>query len=102
MASSIQVLYFGDQSIEPYNSIEDLLKEARVSNVLPQFLRVTFAALQGAVSALPPADRSLFLGRDFAQLVQHVRSNKIRHAAVSSVLSCVAQLGWTAVWENSP
>lgn len=97
MASSIQVLCFGDQSIEPYDSIVDLLGETRTSNALPQFLRSAFEALQKAIPALPPAEQSLFLGRDFAQLVDHVRVNGIRHAAVSTIFSCIAQLGWTVV-----
>ena len=102
MASPIQVLYFGDQSVEPYDSIVDLLGQNRASNALPQFLRSAFEALQSAISALPPTEKSLFIGRDFAQLVEHVRVNGIRHAAVSSVLSCVAQLGWTILSEISP
>ncbi len=93
----MQVLYFGDQSVEPYDSILDLLKETRASNALPQFLRSAFEALQSAISPLLPIDKSLFVGRDFAQLVDHVRVNKISHAAVSSVFSCVAQLGWTVL-----
>ena len=94
MAPPIQLLYFGDQSIQPLNSLEDLLRETRTSNTLPQFLCSAFGALQNAVSALSPTDRSLFIGRDFGQVVQHVRAAGIRHAAVSSVLSCVTQLGW--------
>lgn len=98
--SSVQVLYFGDQSVEPYDSITDLIRETRASNLLAQFLQSAFEALQGAISALPPAEKSLFFGRDFAQLVEHVRANGIRHAAVSTVLSCVAQLGWTVVSDS--
>ena len=97
MVSPIQVFYFGDQSVEPCNSIEDLLKEVGTSNILAQFLQITFDALESAVLALSPSGRSLFVGRDVAQLVRHVRSNGIRHTAVSSVLSCIAQLGWTVL-----
>ena len=95
MASPIHVLHFGDQTVEPYGSIEDLFREAKASTILPQLLRSCFDALQKSISALPHADRSLFAGRDFAQLAEHVRVKGIRHAAVSGVLNCVAQLGWT-------
>lgn len=97
MASTIQVLYFGDQSVEPYDSITDLIRENQDSKTLAQFLLSAFEALQSEISALPLDEKSLFSGRDFAHLVEHVRVNKIRHAAVSSVLCCVAQLGWTFV-----
>lgn len=95
MASPIQVLYFGDQSIEPYDSVTDLLGESRASIALPEFLRSAFETLQSAIPTLLSADKSLFTGRDFDQIVEHVQANGIRHAAVSSFLSCVAQLGWT-------
>ena len=97
MASSIQVFYFGDQSVEPYDSIADLLREARASSILSLFLQSTFEALQCAILPLPPTEKSLFLGRDFAQLVDRVRVNGICHTAVSTVLSCVTQLGWTVL-----
>ena len=97
MTSSVQVLYFGDQSAEPYDSTADLLGESRASDLLSRFLQSAFEALQGVILALPPAEKSLFLGRDFTQLVEHVRANRICHAAVSTVLSCVAQLGWTVL-----
>ena len=95
MALPIHVLYLGDQSVEPYNSLEDLFTEAKASILVSELLRSAFDALQEETSSLPPADRSLFVGRDFAELVEYVRAKVIRHAAVSSVLHCVAQLGWT-------
>ena len=97
MASPLQVLYFGDQSIEPHDSIADLLGESQSSNAVPRFLQSAYEALQSAISGLLPVNKSLFVGRDFTEILEHVRVNGIRHAAVSSVLSCVAQLGWTVL-----
>ena len=91
----MQVLYFGDQSVDPLNSIEDLLRESKTSLILPQCLHSALEALHLATSTLAPSTKSLFLGRDFSQLVEHIRVKEIRHAAVSSVIHCVAQLGWT-------
>lgn len=97
MASVIQVLFFGDHSVEPYDSIIDLFREIQNSKTLAEFLLSGFEALQSETSALPLAEKSLFTYKDFAHFVEHVQVNKIQHAAISSVLSCVAQLGWTLV-----
>lgn len=95
MATSIQVLYFGDQTIEPYDSVKDLLKEIGTSETLSRFLQVSFDALQRTLLSSPPTTRNLFPGRDFAELIHNVKAHGRRHAAVSSFFSCVAQLGWT-------
>ncbi|KAL8785194.1 MAG: hypothetical protein Q9195_008727 [Heterodermia aff. obscurata] len=83
MAMPIQVFYFGDQSMEPYDSVADLLRETQASIALPEFLCSAFDTLQSAISALLPAEQSLFTGRDFGQILEYVRVNEIRHTAVS-------------------
>jgi hypothetical protein len=95
------VFYFGDQSTEPYNSLTDLLCESQNSDLLGTFLRSCYDALLSAIAVLPPEHRQLFQGRDFAQLVDHVQAREIRHAAVTSVLSCVTQIGWLVMYETS-
>ncbi|KAI0974689.1 hypothetical protein F4678DRAFT_485714 [Xylaria arbuscula] len=97
MSASTHVFFFGDQSVEPYVSLIDLTREIQGSELLGTFLRSCFDALLSAIAILPPAYKRLFQGRDFAQLVDHVRAHDIRHVAVTSVLSCVAQLGWLVV-----
>ncbi|KAI1178437.1 hypothetical protein F4777DRAFT_96275 [Nemania sp. FL0916] len=97
MTATANVFYFGDQSVEPYVSLIDLLREIQKSDLLGIFLRSCFDALQSAVAVLPPDYRQLFQGRDFAQLVDHVQTHEIRHAATASVLSCITQLGWLLI-----
>lgn len=97
MAAPINVFYFGDQSAEPCVSLLDLVREAQNSDLLDTFLRSSFKELQSGITLLPPAEKTLFQGRDFAQLAEHVQSHEIRHVAVASVLSCMTQLGWLIV-----
>ncbi|KAI1292422.1 hypothetical protein F5Y03DRAFT_375883 [Xylaria venustula] len=97
MTASAHVFFFGDQSVEPHVSLIDLTREVQGSQLLGTFLRSCFDTLQSGISCLPPAEKHLFQGRNFAQLVDHVRAYDIRHAAVASVLSCVTQLGWLVV-----
>ncbi|KAI8635444.1 hypothetical protein F5Y19DRAFT_407791 [Xylariaceae sp. FL1651] len=97
MTATANVFYFGDQSVEPYVSLIDLIREIQKSGLLGTFLRFCFDALLSDIALLSPEHRQLFQGRDFAQLVDHVQANDIRHAAVTSVLSCVAQLGWLVI-----
>ncbi|KAI0877071.1 hypothetical protein GGS24DRAFT_512251 [Hypoxylon argillaceum] len=97
MAATATVFYFGDQSVEPHVSLIDLVREIPNSNLLGAFLRSSFDELLSAVASLSPKHRQLFQGRDFAQLADHVQVHEIRHAAISSVLSCVAQLGWLLI-----
>ncbi|KAJ2977077.1 hypothetical protein NUW58_g7919 [Xylaria curta] len=97
MTATANVFYFGDQSVEPHGSLVDLIREIQSSDLLGAFLRSCFDALLSALAFLPPEQRHLFQGRDFAQLVDHVQAHEIRHAAVNSVLSCVAQLGWLVI-----
>ncbi|KAI0433456.1 hypothetical protein F5Y09DRAFT_298970 [Xylaria sp. FL1042] len=97
MAATANVFFFGDQSVEPYDSLIDLTREIHTSSLLGTFLRSCFDALLSTIALLPPEHRQLFQGRDFAQLVDHVRINEVRHAAINSVLSCVTQLGWLLI-----
>lgn len=101
MTAAANVFYFGDQSVEPYVSLIDLIRETQNSHLLGPFLRSCFDALLSAIALLPPGHRQLFQGRDFAQLVDHVQTHEIRHAAITSVLSCVAQLGWFVVYVSA-
>ncbi|XXH01795.1 hypothetical protein Hte_008156 [Hypoxylon texense] len=97
MTATASVFFFGDQSAEPYDSLVDLIGEVQNSNLLATFLRSSFDALLSHIAFLDPEHRKLFQGRDFTQLVDHVKAHEIRHAAVTSVLSCVAQLGWLVI-----
>ncbi|KAI1130878.1 hypothetical protein F5Y10DRAFT_288595 [Nemania abortiva] len=97
MTSSANVFYFGDQSVEPYDSLVDLVREIQNLDLLGPFLHSCFDALLSALTSLSLEHRRLFQGRDFAQLIDHVQNHEIRHAAVTSVLSCVAQLGWLII-----
>ncbi|KAI1377814.1 hypothetical protein F4677DRAFT_413633 [Hypoxylon crocopeplum] len=100
MTATANVFYFGDQSTEPYVSLIDLIREIHNSDLLGTFLRSCFDALLSAITFLPPEHRRPFQGRDFAQLVDHVQTHEIRHAAITSVLSCVAQLGWLVIYRE--
>ncbi|KAJ8133084.1 hypothetical protein O1611_g542 [Lasiodiplodia mahajangana] len=93
MTSRVNVFYFGDQSVEPYDSLIDLIREIQNSDLLGPFLRSCFDTLLSAVAALSPEQRRFFHGRDFAQLAEYAQAHSIHHAAITSVLSCVAQLG---------
>ncbi|KAI0509542.1 hypothetical protein F5B22DRAFT_325952 [Xylaria bambusicola] len=97
MMPTANIFFFGDQSVEPYDSLIDLIHEIPNSDLLGTFLRSCFDALQASGTCLPLEHRCLFQGRDFAQLVDHVQALGVRDAAIASVLSCVAQLGWLLI-----
>ncbi|KAF2877122.1 hypothetical protein BDV95DRAFT_644000 [Massariosphaeria phaeospora] len=97
MASPIDVLYYGDQSVEPFVSIEELVGESQKSELLDRFLHSVFKALTLEVASLPSPEKDLFSGSSFGALATLIRSKKTQNVAVSTVFSCVAQLGWTIV-----
>lgn len=97
MASQLQIVYYGDQSVEAFESIEQLVIESQNSELLTEFLRSTFRALATGITALSCAERALFAGNSFDELARAIRKNGNRHVATSTVLSCVAQLGWTVL-----
>ncbi|KAK5630376.1 hypothetical protein RRF57_006091 [Xylaria bambusicola] len=100
MTPTANIFYFGDQSVEPYDSLIDLICQIPNSGLLGTFLHSCFGALQSAVACLSPEHRHLFQGRDFAQLVDHVQVHEICDAAIASVLSCVGQLGWLLIYRE--
>ncbi|KAJ3578716.1 hypothetical protein NPX13_g1854 [Xylaria arbuscula] len=97
MTATANVFYFGDQSVEPYDSLIDLIRQIPGSLLLDTFLCSCFDALSSAVTSLPPRYKKLFQGRNFAQLVDHVQARGVRDATITSVLSIVAQLGWLVI-----
>ena len=97
MESLVEVFYFGDQSVEPFESIEELANESKNSRLLTEYLQTTFEALTLEVSKLTRTERSLFQACGFMELASFARKQQRRHVAISTVLSCVAQLGWTVV-----
>jgi len=94
--SFFEVLYYGDQTIEPFESVQDLIAETKNSEILSEFLHNAFSQLSLEVSYLPCAEKDLFTSvRDFGELARAVQSSGVNHVITLTVLSCVAQLGWT-------
>ena len=95
--ASLNLLCFGDQSVQAHESIKTLCAKTRESVILAEFLRSSHQALMAAVSDLTALEKAAFASRDFVELCTLDRRKGARNAAVSSVLSCVAQIGWALV-----
>jgi len=95
MTTSLELLYYGDQSVEPLDSIEELVAESQNSVLLTEFLCSAYKKLTLNVSKLTHNERALFKETNFGALAQSIRKTEAHHVATSTVLSCVAQLGWT-------
>ena len=95
MTTLVELLYYGDQSVEPLDSIEELVAESQNSALLTEFLCSAFKKLTLHISKFPHNERALFKETNFGTLAQSIRKNRTHHVATSTVLSCVAQLGWT-------
>ena len=80
--------------MDPLASLTDLLNEAHGSTLVSAFLKSAFTALRAGIVCLPSSERELFSGRDFGELLENFRNKKTKHAAITTVLSCVSQLGW--------
>lgn len=94
MSSSLEVFYFGDQSVEAHESLHALLAEAPSSCLLEQFLSTSLSQLQRAATKLPRDERLSIQCGGFEELSTRAQSKVFKSATVSSILSCVAQLGW--------
>ena len=97
----LNVLYFGDQSVQAHDSIKALYIKAKQSVVLAEFLRSSHQALATALLDSSGPEKAVFEGKDFLELCTLNRQTCARNAAVSTVLSCVAQLGWAFVCVSS-
>jgi hypothetical protein len=95
MTTLLELLYYGDQSVDPVDSIEELVAESQNSTQLTEFLYTAYKKLTTQIAKLSHNERSLFMETSFGALVQSIRKTKAHHVATSTVLSCVAQLGWT-------
>lgn len=95
MATQLELLYYGDQSVQPLDSIEDLAAESQRSVLLTVFLSSAYTKLSLHVSQFPDNEKILFNETGFGPLARSIRKTKARHVTMSTVLSCVAQLGWT-------
>ena len=94
--SPFEVLYYGDQTVEPFESVHDLIAETKNSEILSDFLHNAFSQLILEVSNLPCAEKDLFASvRDFGELARAVQNSQVNHVIITTALSCVAQLGWT-------
>jgi hypothetical protein len=95
---TLDLMYFGDQSVEPFESILQLVTESRNSFALGQFLHSSFAALKRNLVQLLPVEQELFRADTFETLARSVQRSKACNAATTTVLSCVAQLGWAILF----
>lgn len=99
MAKFANLLLFGDQAVKPHPSVRALYRRAKRSLFLSNFLRSSADALRAAVARLGNEDRRRFgtfdTLLDLSEIHSDVRDeNGVNDAAVSTVLLCVAQLGW--------
>jgi hypothetical protein len=95
MTTLLEILYYGDQSVEPLDSIEELVAESQNSVLLTEFLCSAHKKLTLHISKFPHNERTLFKETSFGAIAQSIRKSRAHHVATSTVLSCVAQLGWT-------
>lgn len=96
---SLDIFYFGDQSVEPCDSVLQLVAESRGSPSLTQFLVSSFSRLRSRVTQFYPSEQEIFRADSFEALAQSRRDRKSPHVAVITVLGCVAQLGWAIQYE---
>lgn len=95
MAAPLDLLWYGDQSVDSHESIEALLIEAQRFPLLAAFLRRSWMNIKSSVINLPLQDQARFKYGTLQQLSQ--ANLRARDAAVSCTLGCVVQIGWT-IW----
>jgi hypothetical protein len=88
------MLLFGDQTVEPYPLVWEVVSEAKKSLLLRTFLRNVTDALQIEVATLDPTERASF--REFTsviQLAEYYREGDDELGIAHGVLICVARIG---------
>ena len=100
MTSSLELLYYGDQSVDSLESIEELVAQSQNSVLLTQFLSSAYKQLTLHALGLPHKEKILFVETGFGALVRSIRKSNASHVITSTVLGCVAQLGWTILSVN--
>jgi hypothetical protein len=98
---TLELFYFGDQSVEPFESLLQLFAECQNSATLDEFLRSSFVRLRAHIAQLHPIEQELFRADTFEALARSIQNAKVCHPATMTVLICVAQLGWAILFVNA-
>lgn len=93
MAPQTRVLLFGDQTVDVYPAIQDLVRQSRHSLTLQTFLQNARDVLQCETAKLHTHDRARFQAFDSILSLAEAHLNGRLDVVISTVLLCVAQLG---------
>ena len=94
MSDSMDLLVLGDQAVDTYLFLKDVLARGKSNTIFSSFLARVSAALREEVAQLPRLDRECI--PDFStvqELADRYHDQCILNPAIESALLCISQLG---------
>ena len=91
--SAVDVLLFGDQAVDTYPYLRQLLTRREQTAILSSFLKQASAALRADIASLPRSQRQVLpSAHDLLEFIEAFRAFQGRNSAVSNALLVIAQL----------
>ena len=97
MAPKDQILVFGDQAVDLSSSFQKLNTLSKDCFPLSQLLQQASEALQKTFSQCSRPSEQVLFKSSLLDLCLNEKLEETRNVAVSTVLSCINQLGWLAL-----
>ncbi len=90
---------YGDQNADIHESLEQLHRQSKRLPILATFLDSALKSIKTALGCLSPIEKETLVFRDFLDLSDQQRGKSVKNTAPYTVLVCVAQLGWSLVYD---